>query len=452
MTDSAPATNRNRDVSLTIAAGPLTITTSGIANGQVGTPYSQTMTASGGTTPYTWSVIAGKLPPGPSLDSATGVIGGTPTSALQSMLTLQVTDSGKPPSTAGVVVTIIIQAAPLTLTTPSPANAKVGVAYSQALAVAGGTSPYSWSATGLPAGLAINSSSGAISGTTTATGTATVAVTVTDSSIPQQTATKSYSLTVQSSAGALTITTTSLPTGQVGSPYFQTLTATGGLSPYTWSIVSGRLPFGLSLNPSTGVIGGTPTSARTTLVTFQVADSSTPPLTATVTLTVSVAAPGPVSIATTSLPNGTVGVPYSQTLTATGGQSPYTWSLASGVLPAGLTLETSTGTIGGTPSPAVTNVRAIFAVTDSSTPPQTATATLTLTIDAGSSAPPTLSITTTALPNAQVGTPYSQTVTAKGEPVPTPGRRPVCRPPFPSMLKPARLRARPRRQPRLPSR
>ena len=153
----------------------------------------------------------------------------------------------------------------------------------------------------------------------------------------------------------LTITgPATLPTGQVGSPYSQTLTASYGTAPYTWSIVSGRLPFGLSLSPSTGVISGTPTSALTTLVTFQVADSSTPPQTAAVTLTVSIAAPGPVSISTTSLASGTVGAPYAQTLSAVGGQAPYSWSLTSGVLPAGLTLSTSTGTIGGTPRAAVT--------------------------------------------------------------------------------------------------
>lgn len=84
--------------------------------------------------------------------------------------------------------------------------------------------------------------------------------------------------------GPLTITTNSVANGKVGSPYFQVLTATGGKTPYAWSIVSGRLPAGLTLNSSTGQITGTPLIPGTSNVSFQVTDSSVPPTTATVGL------------------------------------------------------------------------------------------------------------------------------------------------------------------------
>jgi len=148
--------------------------------------------------------------------------------------------------------------------------------------------------------------------------------------------------------GALTITTSSLPNGTTGVAYSQTLTASGGTSPYTWAIASGSLPSGLSLNTSSGAITGTPSATGTSNFTARVTDNVS--ATATKALSIIVTAPVPLSITTTSLPNGTVGAAYSQTLTATGGVTPYTWAIASGSLPAGLTLNTSSGGITGTPS------------------------------------------------------------------------------------------------------
>ncbi len=143
----------------------------------------------------------------------------------------------------------------------------------------------------------------------------------------------------------LKITTTSLPNGDVGVAYSATLSATGGTPPYSWSVASGSLPPGLSLSAS-GTISGTPTATGSYTFTIRVTDSVGD--TASQAYTVSIAPPA--SITTTSLPNGTVGVGYQSTVSATGGTLPYSWSVASGSLPPGLSLGSTSGTISGTPT------------------------------------------------------------------------------------------------------
>ena len=147
---------------------------------------------------------------------------------------------------------------------------------------------------------------------------------------------------------APTITTTLLPNGTVGTAYTQTLAATGD-TPITWSVESGTLPAGLNL-AATGTISGTPTTAETSTFTVKAtntAGNNTRQLSIIVTGSGSEVAP---TITTTSLPNGTAGTAYSQTLAATG-DTPITWSVESGTLPAGLSLA-ATGTISGTPTAA----------------------------------------------------------------------------------------------------
>ncbi len=165
----------------------------------------------------------------------------------------------------------------LAITTASLPTGTVGVAYSASIAATGGTTPYKFSATGLPSGLSIAGATGAISGTPAqdTAGTATVAFTVTDSSTPApQTATASLALAL--SAAKLTLTTTSLPSGTVGTAYSASISASGGATPYTYAATN--LPAGLSIDGSTGAIGGTPgeSSAGTASVGVTVTDSSQP--------------------------------------------------------------------------------------------------------------------------------------------------------------------------------
>ncbi|MGH8261044.1 MAG: putative Ig domain-containing protein [Steroidobacteraceae bacterium] len=150
----------------------------------------------------------------------------------------------------------------------------MNTAYSATLAASGGTAPYAWTVTGLPAGLSLDSKTGAITGTPTASGTSTLAVDVTDASSPAQT--QKSSLTLAISGGALAITSKTLPPGAVNVSYSATLAATGGIAPYTWT-ATGQ-PNGLTLNATTGAITGKPTTQTSTpaSVTIQVQDSSSP--------------------------------------------------------------------------------------------------------------------------------------------------------------------------------
>jgi hypothetical protein len=140
------------------------------------------------------------------------------------------------------------------------------------------------------------------------------------------------------------ITTTSpLPSGTVSVPYTQNLVATGGTAPYSWSLFNGSLPLGLSLS-SAGLISGTPTAGGISRFTSRVEDAAGYTADKSLSLTISV----PLMITTGSpLPNAIKKVVYSAQLVATGGSSPYIWSISSGKLPAGLSLNSVTGVISG---------------------------------------------------------------------------------------------------------
>ena len=197
---------------------------------------------------------------------------------------------------------------------------------------------------------------------------------------------------VQVSPKPLSITISPLTGATVGSAYSATLAATGGTTPYTWSIASGSsAPAGLTLSTA-GVLSGTPTTASSgsgTTFKVQVKDSSTTPQTATVTLTLKIAA-DPLSITSTSLTSGTVRIAYSAQLRSSGGTGNVTWKLANGSsLVAGLTLST-TGAISGTPTAATSGAGSFTVIaTDSASPVHTATAPVTYTINLPQVATPT---------------------------------------------------------------
>ena len=269
--------------------------------------------------------------------------------------TVTVTDSSTPVAqTASATLSIAVASIPLAITPTTLPPGLVGATYPGATLVStGGTAPISWSVTKgkLPAGLSLNAGTGGIAGTPSSLGTTTFTVTATDSSGPTPlTANVVLSIAV---TGALSITTKSLPGGQFGVGYpGATLASTGGTAPVTWSVTSGSLPAGLSLNAGTGAITGTPTASGSSAFTVTATDSTTPTaLTASATLSIAVAA-NPLVFPAQLEPEAHQGVAFTEQLEVTGGQAPYTWSVpkSGGKLPAGLTINAATGVISGTPT------------------------------------------------------------------------------------------------------
>lgn len=162
-----------------------------------------------------------------------------------------------------------------------------------------------------------------------------------------------------------TITPTTLPRPVAGKGYSIVLSASGGSAPYSWSVASGALPPGLTLTGDgvDATLSGTASTAGVYSFQVQAVDSASPPNVIVQAYEMKVK----LSVRPSSLPNGVMGKPYAATLSAGGGTAPYTWSLRSGSLPAGLTLS-ETGTITGTPSVSGTYELTVV-VEDSSSPP-----------------------------------------------------------------------------------
>ena len=251
------------------------------------------------------------------------------------------------------------------VTTSSIPAGTVGSAYATTLLASGGTAPYNWSLkTGtLPAGVSL-SAAGALSGTPTAAGTADSLIFEVTDADKNSASSGNLSLKVNPEAPPV-IQNSALQNGNVGVAYSVTLAATGGTKPYHWSVQSGTLPGGLSLNSTTGVITGTPTQpGNSSALVFDVTDFYN---SVGVSRGLSVQVDPVIQVSTTSLPNGTQGAAYTGYLTATGGSGVYTWSLTSGTLPPGLSLNPSTGAITGTPTtPNIFN-GLVFEATDADT-------------------------------------------------------------------------------------
>src|SRR2546427_2513203 len=333
--------------STTTNTASLSINTPALPNAITQTAYTGALSATGGMTPYTWSITSGSLPPGLNLNSSSGAITGTPTTAGTFSFTAQAKDSSPTPQTATASASVLIVDL-LQITTTSLPDPQVQTSYSATLTASGGMAPYVWSISSgsLPPGLSLDSSSGVISGVPTSTGSYAFTVEVSDPPSFPQKSKKNLNATVQPKT--LQITTSGLPSGQVQAAYSAALAASGGTTPYSWSVSLGSLPAGLSLNASTGAISGTPTQSGTFSFTIQVSDSGSK--TAQQALSIQVAAVGQLSVTTTSLPQGTTGAAYSATLQANNGTTPYSWTISSGSLPAGLSLNASTGAISGTPT------------------------------------------------------------------------------------------------------
>ncbi len=399
VTDSA-STTASTPFSLTINPPVLAVATnSPLPSGQVNALYSQTLTATGGTPPYAnWTTASGStLPPGLTLTSA-GVLAGTPSSSGVYSFMVQVSDHAGGSASASLQLSIVPGVLAMTSTSPLTSG-KVGVNYSQTLIATGGRPPYTWATNSSVPGVSF-STGGVWSGIPSAAGTFSFTIQVADSAGANASA--GFQITISPSTPVTISTTSPLPSGSVNSSYLQYMAAAYGTPPYVnWTVISGALPQGLSLS-SSGAVSGTPAAAGTSSFTIQVTDNGGVNASAPFQLTINAAK---LSVSTPSpLPSGKVNSNYSFSMVAGGGTPPYTW-ISNNTTP-GLTFS-SAGVLSGTPTTAGTYNFSVQ-VTDSVA--ATATAQLQLTVN-----PPALAIVTTSpLPAGQIGTMYSQVLTASG--------------------------------------
>jgi hypothetical protein len=423
-------------------SSPLTIITkANLPDGLVNTGYTKTLSASGGTQPYNWTIASGSLPPGVSFNPSSGMLSGTPTSSGTFTFTVQVTDSAS--ATTPKTFNLTVQNPVPAITGLNPKSVTAG-GPGFTLTVNGSNfvsnSTIEWNGSDRATNfIGATKLTASISASDIASAQ-TVSVTVNNPS-PGGGSSNASSLSVLTPPPpGLTITSPSpLPDGTLATAYSQTLLASGGTLPYQWSISSGTPPAGISLAPGTGVLSGTPSAGGDFSFTVKVSDSTRPtpgtaikllalrinnpapflsglnPSSATVggnaftltltgsgftatssvtwngsdrpttfisnvRLTASISATdiasasaanvavrnpspgggvsrvflfvvsppvsGPTITTSSPLPDAFAGLQYSQTLLASGGNPPYAWSVSG--LPAGLTLNPSTGVISGT--------------------------------------------------------------------------------------------------------
>ncbi|WP_425612697.1 putative Ig domain-containing protein [Xanthomonas vesicatoria] len=390
----------NDDAVVTVGPASLPAATAGAA-------YSQTLSASGGTAPYTFAVTAGTLPAGLTL-SAAGVLSGTPTATGSFNFTATATDSGGSPTSGNRAYTLTVAGATVTLPATSLPAGTAGQTYASALNPAtGGIAPYTYSVTAgaLPAGITLNGSSGALTGTPGTVGSFAFTVTATDSTsgTPSQ-GTRSYTLNI--AAPPIVVAPSTLPSATRGTAYSQTLSASGGTAPYSYAISAGSLPAGLTL-ASNGTLSGTATVEGTFNVTVTATDAGS--FTGNQAYSLTVAGPNLLLPAST-LPAGTAGQAYSAAITpATGGTAPYSYALTAGALPSGIVLDAATGGLSGTPTSSGTFNFTLTATDSTPSPAAQASRSYAVTIAAA-----TLVLAQPTLPPAVRGSAYTQVLTASG--------------------------------------
>ena len=371
----------------------------------VGVTYTYTFKASGNPTP-TFTVSSGTLPAGLTLNSTTGVLAGTPTTAGSVTFTVRATNVNGTATTP--VITITTGARPAFTADTPPNNATTGFPYSYTFKASGSPAPtFALNSGVLPTGVTLSASTGVLSGKPTVTGTFTFTIKAVNS---YGTAVTPSIVVTVSSPSAPHFTAASPPvTGTVGVAYSYTFVASGSPVP-TYTVASGALPAGLTLASATGSLSGTPTVTGT--FTFAVRASNgvgVPAVTPSITVTVNAR---PVFTASTPPTKATKGFAYSYSFMASGSPAP-TFALNSGVLPTGVTLNASTGVLSGTPSVTGTFTFTIKAVNVAGT---AVTPSIVVTV----SAPAAPAFTASSPPvSATVGVAYSYTFVASGSPVPT---------------------------------
>ncbi|HXA16537.1 MAG TPA: putative Ig domain-containing protein [Thermoanaerobaculia bacterium] len=395
---SAPSLPAGEPV-LPVCCNVITVTNPAVTSGPAGVPFSQTFTQTGAIGTATFTLATGTLPTGLTL-ATNGTLSGTPTVTGSFPITVMVTDSQ---GCTGVGPTYPLQIVCPTITVTNPA-VNSGVAsspFSQTFTQSGGvgTTTFSLASGALPAGLTL-ASNGVLSGTPTQTGSFPITVKATDANGCTGTG-PTYTLTI--TCQTITVTNPAVNSGVAGAPFSQTFTQSGGIGTTTFSLASGTLPAGLTL-AANGTLSGSPTQTGTFAITVKATDANgctgTGP---TYTLTITCQT---ITVTNPAVNSGVAGAPFSQTFTQSGGIGTTTFSLASGTLPAGLTLAAN-GTLSGTPTQTGTFPITVKATDSNGCNGTGATYTLTIACQ-------TITVTNPAVNTGVAGSPFSQTFTQSG--------------------------------------
>jgi outer membrane autotransporter protein len=371
---------------------------------QVGQSYFQPNYAYGGTSSYTYSLSAGALPAGVTLDSISGWVSGVPTVAGSFSYEITVTDSGSATASQTMSGTFAPPDLFSLVAGPVVSFGSVGDFLSQSNYISGGIQPYTYSvaAGNLPAGTTLDAL-GWVQGTLTKSGPFSYSISATDSSVPPQTLSQAVTGTV---TPLVPLVLASIPSTylQVGQPYSQVTSATGPGSNYWYFVASGALPAGTTLEGSTGIVSGTPTVSGAFSYTLGVSAQLTyqsPQL--TISGTISPAA-AQLTLALSLPSKMQVGQLYAQANVGGGGTPPYNFAVSGGALPAGTMLDPASGLVTGVPT-AKGPFSYTVALTDSAGATQTVTQTVSGSIVAAGAL---LTMASSPSPTLRVGQAYWQ--------------------------------------------
>jgi len=382
---------------LTIGCPAISLTPASLPNGTAGVAYSQTIGATPPGGNYTFALTSGTLPAGITLAS-NGTLSGTSTQT--GTFNFRVTGTGFGVCSNFRDYQLTIECTTISVSPASLPGGTVGDAYSQTVsATPAGAYNYSVTSGAMPPGLSLNAATGAITGMPTTTGSFSFTVSAT---VGACVGSQNYTVTIACSTISFT-TSSPLPAGSAGVAYSQMLNVTPAGS-YTFSLVAGSLPGGLTLNQGTGLISGTPATTGTS--TFTVKAQGANGCSATQTYTLVIACPA-ITVNPATLPSGTIGTAYSQTVAASPAGGNYTYAVSSGTLPTGLNLNPSTGLLSGTPS---ANGSFTFTITATGWGGCTGGRSYTVTVGGGGGCP-TVTLPASA-PNGSVGQLYLKSVAA----------------------------------------